>query len=90
MFTRCMNYSTHVSSHVFKMSKPVRQVNDADAVFFIHVETTVLFAGQSAEAIEISIIDGNSNVIIDTIIDYGLTDLILNIYATLPNNDFRY
>ena len=85
-----------LNSHTFTMSETARRVNKAlsaspNTVFFIDVETTVSFMGQSAEAIEISVIDGNNNVIIDTIVDYGLTiDQMFNTYATPPNNDFRY
>jgi hypothetical protein len=81
---------------MFTMSETARRVNDAlnaspNTVFFIDVETTASFMGQSAEAIEISVIDGNNNVIINTIVDYGLTiDQMFNIYAAPPNNGFRY
>jgi hypothetical protein len=47
--------------------------------------------GQAAEPIEISVIDGNNNVISNAIVDYGLTiNQMFNIYAAPPNNDFRY
>jgi hypothetical protein len=78
------------------MSETARRVNDAlnaspNTVFFIDVETTVSFMRQSAEAIEISVIDSNNNVIINTIVDYCLTiDQMFNMYAAPPNNDFRY
>ena len=74
-----------LDSHTFTMSETARRVNDAlnaspNTVFFIDVETTVSFMRQSAIAIEISVIDGNNNVIIDTIVDYGLTiDQMFNI-----------
>jgi hypothetical protein len=83
-----------LESHMFTVSETARRVNDVlntnpDTVFFIDVETTVSFMGQSAEAIEISVIDGNNNVIIDTIVDYGLTvDQMFNMYAAPPNNEF--
>ncbi|KIN04473.1 hypothetical protein OIDMADRAFT_50330 [Oidiodendron maius Zn] len=78
------------------MSETARRVKEAldtnpSTVFFIDVETTVAVKGQFADAIEISVIDGNNNVIIDTIIDYGLTiDQMFNLHATPPDNDFRY
>jgi len=47
------------------------------------VETTVSLMGQCAESMEISVIDGNNNVIIGTIVDYGLIiDQMFNLYAT--------
>jgi hypothetical protein len=85
-----------LDSHTFTMSETARRVKEAlnaspNTVFFIDVETTVSFMGQCAEAIEISVIDGNNNVIINTIVDYGLTiDQMFNLYATPPNNDFCY
>lgn len=60
------------------MSETARRVKEAlnaspNTVFFIDVETTVSFMGQCAKAIEISVIDSNNNVIINTIVDHGLT-----------------
>ncbi|RDL40314.1 uncharacterized protein BP5553_00293 [Venustampulla echinocandica] len=87
---------TLLNSHAFTMSQTARRVKEAlvaspNTVFFIDIETTVSCMGQCAEAIEISVIDGNNNVIIDTIVDYGLTiEQMFNLYATPPINDFRY
>jgi hypothetical protein len=68
-----------LTSHVFEMGDFARTVKvkmDTDpntVFFFIDIETSIPFRGGRAEPIEISVVDGNGIVIVDTIIDYGLT-----------------
>ena len=85
-----------LNSHTFIMSETARRVYEAlqtnpSTVFFIDVETTVQLRGQAPEAIEISVIDGNNNIIVNTLVDYGLTiDQMFHQYSTPPDIDFRY
>jgi hypothetical protein len=61
-----------LGSHTFTLSERLGE-STMRSMLAPTLETIVPFMGQSAEAIEIIVIDGNNNVIIDTIVDYGLT-----------------
>ena len=76
--TDAKSMNAFLTTHVFEMSDFARTVKvkmetDPNAVFFIDIETSIPFTGGRAEPIEISVVDGNGTVIVDTIIDYGLT-----------------